>query len=78
MEKNFKFEMRDWTKGDLVKISTSDPFGAQLESYGVVAATFLNKKQTTIFPAISVYNMRTGIVEDHYVYDLELISESGA
>ncbi len=78
MKKNFKFEMRDWTKGDLVKISTSDPFGAQLESYGVVADTFLNDKQTRIFPAIRVYNMRTGVVEEHYVYDLELISESDA
>ena len=70
--------MRDWTKGDLVKISTSDPFGAQLKSYGVVAETFLNDKQTRIFPAISVYNMKTGVVEEHYVYDLELVSESGA
>ena len=78
MEKNLMFEMRDWARGDLVKITGCNYDGTPRKSYGVVAATFYNDKQTRIFPAISVYNMDTGTIEEHYVYDLELISESQA
>jgi hypothetical protein len=74
MKKIFKLEMREWARGDLVKISTVAYDGASDNAYGLVAKTHVQDKQTKIFPSIDVYNMSTGAVEEYYVYDLELVS----
>ena len=77
MEKIFKLEMRDWAKGDLVKITGCNYDGSPINSFGVVAVPYFNdEKQTKIFPAISVYNLSTGTIKDYYVYDLELVSST--
>ena len=78
MEKNLKIVEREWTTGDLVKISTCGYDGRYEEALGLVSSIFYNEKQIKIFPSVSVYNMRTGTIEDYYVEDLELISESDA
>ena len=78
MKKNLKFDAVEWALGDLVKISVSGADGRRAEALGLVSSLFHNEKQIKIFPSVSVYNMRTGTIEEHYVEDLELISESNA
>ena len=78
MKKNLKFDAAEWALGDLVKISVSGTDGRRAEALGLVSSLFYNEKQIKIFPSVSVYNMRTGTIEEHYVEDLELISESNA
>ncbi len=78
MKKNLKIVERELERGDLVKISTCGYDGRYEEALGLVSSTFYNEKQIKIFPLVSVYNMRTGTVEDYYVEDLELVSESDA
>ena len=78
MKKNLKFDGQGWALGDLVKISVSGADGRRLAPLGIVSSLFHNEKQIKIFPSVSVYNMRTGTIEEHYVEDLELISESNA
>jgi len=68
----------DWVIGDLVKISLPRGDGLPAENLGVVTHLSYNEKQIKIFPSVSIYVIRTGTIEEHYVEDLELISESNA
>jgi hypothetical protein len=78
LEKILKVDSYIWGAGDLVKIRWYEDGIVVPNAFGVVVSTFYNEKQIKIFPSVRVYNLRSGAIEEHYVEDLELISESHA
>jgi hypothetical protein len=73
MKKIYKNISRKWVPGDLVKIKAADWDGTTYNSIGIVMREAEECAQTSLFPAVLVYDTVQRCVP-LYLYDVELIS----
>jgi len=69
-----KIETRAWAPGDLVKINASTWDGTPHKSIGIVLKELDDNPQTSIFPAVLIYDLQSSEAREFYIYEIELIS----
>jgi len=73
---SIKIQTREWAAGDLVEIKKTSWDGGDYKSIGIVIHE-VKETQQRVFPALYVYDTRSGESQEIYIYDLELISAAG-